>query len=259
MKKIAVMGIVALVAASSCAVPGTIKPKNGEAQKGDIKWNSRSKTYSIEIKRGQGTASAEHKFDDVESMDILKPANFDKLVEMVEKGQGASAEKGLADIVKNYKMLVWDRPAASALITVYVQTKRAQKAYELGQSLIAEDKTAAYKGAMAPSYWQALLDLNKKLPLENCLKLAVTQGDRVSSAEATLMRGDIIMHDGAASPEACRKALKDSYLRVALMYNDTPCIAQRCKAMRKCAEVFEKLGDAEKAQRMRADAAKLAN
>ena len=259
MKKIAVMGIAALVAASSWAVPGTIKPASGEAQKGDIKWNSRSRTYSIEIKKGAGTASAEHSIDAIESLDIVKPASFDKLVEMVEKGQGASAERGLSDIVKNYKMLVWDRPAASALITVYVQTKRAQKAYELGQTLIAEDKTAAYKGAMAPSYWQALLDLNKKLPLENCLKLAATQGDRVSSAEATLMRGDIIMHDGAGTPEACRKALKDSYLRVALMYNDKPCVAQRRKAMLKCAEAFEKLGDAEKAQRMRSDAAQLAN
>ena len=259
MKKIAVMGVVALVAASSWAVPGTIKPKTGEAQKGDLKWNSRSRTYSIEIKRGQGTASAEHKFDDVESLDIPKPASFDKLVEMVEKGQGASAEKGLSAIVKNYKMLVWDRPAASALMTVYVQTKRAQKAYELGQSLIAEDKTAAYKGAMAPSYWQALLDLNKKLPLENCLRLAISEGDRVSSAEATIMRGDIIMRDGADSREACRKALKDSYLRVSLMYNDAASVVPRRKAMLKCAEAFEKLGDAEKAQRMRSDAAKLAN
>lgn len=255
MKKIAVVGLVSLVAASSWAVVGTIKPKNGEAQKGEVKWSSVSKSYSIETKKG---VNVQYALDKVESIDIVKPANLDKLVELVSKGQGASAEKGLSDIVSTYKMLQWDRPAASALIDVYLQTKRPQKAYDLAQSIIKEDNSSAYDGAMAPSYWQALLELNKTQQLENCLRTAVAKGGRASSAEALIMRGDIIMHDGAASQEACRKALKDSYLRVALMYNDAESVLPRRKALLKCADAFDKLGRSDIGQRMRTDAEMLA-
>ena len=92
---------------------------------------------------------------------------------------------------------------------------------------------------------------------ENCLKKAAATGDRASSASALVMRGDVIVANGADSPESYRQALTDSYLRVALMYTDEPCREARATAMRKAATCFDKLGMAARAEAMRTQAGTL--
>lgn len=252
MKKILMTAVSVMAISSAWAVVGVIK-SNGDVKKGDIKWNSRAKAYELKA----GNISLTYNLDKIDSLEIEKPKNFDNLVKAVISGAGSSSVKGLSQIVADYKMLQWDKPAARYLVEAYLQMNQPRKAFEAAQLVIAEDRTAAYKGDMAPAYWQALLALNDKLRLENCLKKAVEEGSRPLSAEALLMRGDILLKEKGDGVENCRKVLVDSYLLVALMYNDTACIEPRRKAMMKCADIFEKIGYNDQAQNMRNNAAQL--
>lgn len=249
MKRLLLTAAAVLAVSSVWAVTGIIK-SNGDVKKGDIKWNSRAKAYELKA----GKISMTYELAKVDSLDIEKPKNFDNLVKAVESGAGASAVRGLEAIVSEYKMLVWDKTAAKYLVEAYLQMNQPQKAFDAARVVMAEDKTAAYKGDMAPAYWQALLATNRKPQLENCLRLAVSEGSRPMSAEALMMRGDITVKEGTESPQAYRRALVDSYLKVALMYNDTECIEQRRKAMLKCATAFEKIGMSDQAHNMRSNA-----
>ena len=101
---------------------------------------------------------------------------------------------------------------------------------------------------LAPAYWQALLKLGKSQQLENCLRKASSSADRVTSAEALKMRGDMILAAGGDTPETYRQALTDAYLRVALLYIDEPCKEVRAAAMLKAGFCFDKIGMAARAE-----------
>ena len=253
MNKLAMATVVALAASSAWSMPGEIKTST-DRRKGDITWQRSTKSYVLTYKKGATDVQAQYPLDTVERLDIDKPANFDKLVDMVGRGQGASAIGGLSKIVQDYRMLVWDKPAGRYLVEAYIAANNAQKAYETAQAIISDDRDAAWKGDLAPAYWQALLKLGKNTQLENCLRKAATSGDRASAAEATVMRGDVILATDGDTPDAHRKALAEAYLRVALMYPDEPCKAARATAMQKAAFSFDKLGMAARAEGMRTQA-----
>jgi len=253
MKKIAAAAVVVLAASSVWAVPGTIKTANDQ-KSGDITWQRSTKSYLLTYKKNKTDVNAEYPLADVVKLDVDKPATFDRLVEMVTRGQGANAIAGLSAIVSEYRMLQWDKAAGRYLVEAYLSANNPQKAYDVASGIIADDKAAAWSGALAPAYWQSLLKLGKNTQLENCLRKAASTGDRSTSAEALLMRGDMILANGGDTPEAYRQALIDAYLRVALMYTDEPCKAARSSAMQKAASCFDKLGFASRAENMRAQA-----
>lgn len=253
MKKLIPTIAILAMAPTIWAIPGTVTSDNG-SQKGDVTWSARSKTYTVTYKKGPTSLTAEFKLADVTNLDIEKPANFDSLVKMVADGKGTNAIEPLKKIVADYKMLQWDKPAARALVEAYLAAGKAPDACDVAQKLVDEDKSAAYKGDLAPAYWQALLQTGKNERLESCLDKASTSGDRAASAEALVMRGDIVMAKGNGSADAMRQALVDGYLRVALLYTDPPCVNARKNAMLKAAECFEKLGMASRADSMRTQA-----
>ncbi len=234
------------------AIPGTIRTAQG-AKTGDIEWQARTKTYSVTSKN----TTVEFKADEVTDLEIDKPKEFDRAVELVKSGKGSAAIKDLEKIVRTYKMLVWDKPAARYLVEAHLAAGQAAAAEKAARLIINDNREAAYIGELAPSYWQVLLKLGKSTQLENCLRLAVESGDRATSAEALVMRGDMILAAGSESPDTYRKALTDSYLRVALMYNDEPCKMARVSAMQKAAQCFDKLGMAARAENLRTQARSL--
>lgn len=254
MNKLAIAAILGLAVSPLWAIQGTISTAT-DSKRGDIKWQARAKKYTVTVKtKGGAPVEMEFKASDVTGLDIPKPAGYDKAVEAVQRGQGASAIGTLTKIVNDYKMLQWDRPAGRYLVEAHIAVGNAQKAYEIATSIIADDKKAAFMGDLAPAYWQALLKLGKTQQLQNCLKRAATSNDRVASAEAVLMRGDVIIAEGGESPAVFRQALGDSYLRVALMYSDPACRDVCADAKLKAAKCFDKLGMAARAEQFRAEA-----
>lgn len=248
MKKL-IFGVAVLATAELFAIQGSLSTET-ETVSGDIKWHARDKKYIIE----KGKVTKEFKRDEVTSLDIPKPAGYDKAVQMVEGGQGAAAVAVLTKIVGDYRMLQWDKPAGRYLALAYLAAGNAQKAYDACTPIISEDKAAAYSGDLAAAYWQALLKLGKTEQLENLLKKAASSGDRMSSAAALVMRGDIIVAASNDAPEELKRALRDGYLRVVLMYQDADCTRERGEALLKAATCFDKLGQSARAENLRTQA-----
>lgn len=249
MKKTLIVTVAALTAAELFAIQGSLSTET-ETVSGDIKWHARDKKYIIE----KGKITKEFKRDEVTSLDIPKPQGYDKAVQMVEGGQGAGAIAVLAKIVGEYRMLQWDKPAGRYLALAYLAAGNAQKAYDACTPIISEDKSAAYSGDLAAAYWQALLKLGKTDQLENLLKKAAASGDRMSSAAALVMRGDIIVAGSNDAPEELKRALRDGYLRVVLLYQDADCTRERGEALLKAATCFDKLGQSARAENLRTQA-----
>ena len=241
--------LAALAAAEAFAMQGAVSTET-ETFAGDVKWHARDKKYVIQ----KDKIIKEFKLADVTSLDIPKPQGFDKAVQMVEAGQGSSAVAILAKIVSEYRMLQWDKPAGRYLALAHLAAGNAQKAYDACKPIIAEDKAAAYSGDLAAAYWQALLKLGKSEELEKLLKDAATKGNRQSSAAALVMRGDMIVAGSNDAPEELKRALRDGYLRVVLMYQDAECSRERGEAMLKAAQCFDKLGQSARAESLRTQA-----
>ena len=229
-------------------VPGSITTTSSETHKGKIRWSTRDKAYVIT----EGNVELQVKEADVEVLDIDKPAGFDVAAGQVQKGQGAAAIPALQKITKDYQHLQWDKIAGRYLAEAYIAAGKAEEALKTCQSIISGEPTAAYKGELAPAYWNALLALNKTSALESALAKAAKSGDRFSSGSALILRGDIILKAGNESNESAKKALTDGYLRVVYLYND-PGVAARLQpeALYKAAHCFEKLGQSGRADSMR--------
>ena len=252
MKKL-IVGAMALAAAEAFAIQGTLSTES-ESLTGDIKWQARSKQYVISVTKGKTAVDMERKLADVTSLDIPKPAGFDKAVQAVESGQGSSAIGTLKKIVDDYHMLQWDKPAGRYLVMAYIAKGDAKSAYDVCEPIIREDKSAAWSGDLAAAYWQALLKLGKREQLDGFLKKAASSGNRQASAAALVMRADIIVADANGAPDKLRQALADGYLRVALMYQDEECRRERAEACLKAAKCFDTLGQAARAEKLRAQA-----
>ena len=248
MKKL-ITGIAMMAAASVFAIQGTVSTET-ESFSGDVKWHGRDKKYVIE----KGKVTKEFNLANVTSLDIPKPAGYDKAVSAVEGGQGSSAIPILTKIVADYRMLQWDKQAGRYLAMAHIAAGNAQKAYEVCSPIVAEDKSAGWSGDLAAAYWQALLKLGKKEQLEGLLKKAASSGDRQASAAALVMRGDIIVQGSNDAGEELKRALRDGYMRVVLMYQDAECKRERGEALLKAAACFDKLGQAARAEQLRAQA-----
>ena len=248
-KKTLILSLAALAVPELFAIQGTIST-DAETFAGDIKWHAREKKYVVE----KGKITKEFKLADVTGVDVAKPAGFDKAVQLVQDGQGASAIGTLTKIVSDYRMLKWDKPAGRYLAMAHLAAGNAQKAYDACQAIVSEDKSAAYSGDLAAAYWQSLLKLGKTEQLEGLLKKASAAGDRQSSAAALVMRGDIIVAGSNDKPDELRRALRDGYLRVVLMYQDASCARERAEACLKAAQCFDKLGQSARAEQLRAQA-----
>ena len=248
MKKL-ITGFAMMAMASAFAIQGSVSTES-ETVSGDIKWHGRDKKYVIE----KGKITKEFALADVTSLDIPKPAGYDKAVSAVEGGQGLSAIPILTKIVADYRMLQWDKPAGRYLAMAHIAAGNAQKAYDVCVPIVSEDKSAGWSGDLASAYWQALLKLGKRDQLEGLLKKAAASGDRSASAAALVMRGDIIVQGSNDAGEELKRALRDGYMRVVLMYQDPECRRERADALIKAATCFDKLGQAARAENLRAQA-----
>ena len=248
MKKL-ITGVAMMAAASAFAIQGSVSTET-ETVDGDVKWHNRDRKYVIE----KGKITKEFKLEEVTALNIPTPPGYDKAVQLVESGQGASAIAVLAKIVADYRMLQWDKPAGRFLAQAHLAAGNAKKAQDVCEEIIAVDKSAAYSGDLASAYWQALLKLGKTEQLEKLLKKAATADSRQASAAALVMRGDIIVAASNDAPEELKKALRDGYLRVVLMYQDAECARERGEAMQKAAACFDKLGQSARAENLRAQA-----
>ncbi|MCR5414141.1 MAG: hypothetical protein K6F50_05380 [Kiritimatiellae bacterium] len=232
MKKIALFAVAVLFASTPLwAAKGRIQ-SGKDVKTGDIVWQKASKKYKITYKQNKTQVSAEYGLGEFDSLDVEKPANLDAAIQ--SRNQAA-----LEKITKDYLMLKWDRVAGKALVDILLKNDRNDEAFKVARELIKDDPKGAYLGEFAPAYWRTLQKTGETARLENCLRKAATDGDRLSSANALIMRGDILCD--SETPDY-RKALTDAYLRVALMYGDEDCKPARVVAVDRCKDCLTRLG-----------------
>ena len=260
MRKSAILVLAAAAAfapaasAAPATITGSVITESGDRKTGAVKWSARAKAYVVTMKQGSTSMEVEVPAGDVAELDIAKPAGFDQAVAQISKGQASAAIPVLSEILKTYTHLQWDRTAGRYLAEAYLAANNPDKAMEACKTVIDADRSAAWKGELAPAYWTVLLKTNQKSKLEEALKKAARSGDRYSSGAALILRGDQAMQDGGETPDAAKKALADGYLRVVLMYKDAPVAAQlRPEALYKAAACLEKVGTPARAEALRAE------
>jgi tetratricopeptide (TPR) repeat protein len=256
MNKVLLAVAVAALSTQAWAIKGTLVTAT-EKLNGDIKWQSRGKMYTVEMMRGKTPITMERKLQDVIRLEIPVPPGYEKAVSQVESGVGQQAVAALTKIVADYRMLIWDKPAGRYLALAHLAAGNVRKALDICNGVVADDKSAAYMGDIAPAYWQALLKLGRIDQLEGLLKKAAACDDRASSAAALVMRGDIIVSTSNDAPDKLRQALTDGYLRVVLLYQDAACRRERKEALVKAATIFDKLGQSSRAEMLRAESKKI--
>ena len=224
---------------ASGAVKGSLTLKDGKEKSGLINWDG--KKYVVQIGKFNETISA----SEVQDVDVDEPA---KLQEAIKQ----KSIPELETIVKEYAHLKWDKVAGRYLAEAYLADGKPADARKVCDGIIDGEPSAAYRGDLAPAYWSALLGLNRDKELKKYLENAMKSKDRFSRGAALIMRGDIAMKEGNESPDACKKALIDGYLRVVYLYKDEE-IANKLQpeALYKAARCFEKLGLGSPATTMR--------
>ena len=227
-------------------IAGTIINNTTRAEfKGEIKWKARDKAYEVTM----GDRILEVAIADVAEVKVPKPKALTDAENLVREGRAVEAIPMLEKIANDYLMLTWDRPATRLLAAAHLQGN-VDKAIQVCETIIRSDPEAAYLGEVAPIYWQALLKKGSTSKVEDLMAKAIKSGDRLASAFALLMRGDMILATGDTSDNA-KKALKDGYLRVVALYASER--TARAEALYKAAKCFEKLGQTQRADGFRAE------
>jgi len=211
-----------------------------------LKWKNREKAYEV-TKENQ---IFEIPFADMKELKISRPKALDEAEKMVREGKESMAIPALEKLATDYLMLTWDRPATRLLAEACIKTGDFDKAIRFCEIIIKIEPDTAFLGEFAPAYWQALLKKGNTNKAEDLMVKAIKSGDRLASAFALIMRGDMILATGETSENA-KKALRDGYLRVVALYTTER--AARAEALYKAAKCFEKSGQIQRADSFRTE------
>ncbi len=218
---------------------GRVTTKAGAVFEGTFKYSASGAAYTVSQKRPNGqTLDVEVKRDDVDALQIEKPAGFDALVSRINAGQPAAVISDLQAIARQYNQLDWDIPATRWLAEGYLKMNQTGEATKACEALIKTRPECAYLGEAAVVYWRALLKDGKTARLDEYLEKAIASGDREAGAYALILRGDKIMEKGT-SAENARAALKDGYLRVLMLYRSDATKDVIPEALYKAAKAFD--------------------
>jgi len=227
-------------------IQGTLINTDNKSFPGLLKWKAREKAYVVTA----NNMDMEIPLASVSDIQVPKPKDLDNAEKQIAAGNSATAIPLLEKIAREYLMLKWDKPAIRLLVEASLKTNDAEKAIKHCQAIIAADPSSEYIGEIAPMYWQALLKANRAAKVEELVVKAIKSGDRVASAFALLMRGDLILATGD-TPDNALKALRDGYLRVGLLYRSEK--EALPEALYKAGKCFEKAGQSARAEQMRSE------
>ena len=226
-------------------VSGTIHTVDRKTVQGQIRWMSVAKKYVVlTVRPGGGQFELELQPSQVDRIVVPQPKELAPAVQAARAGNLAAAIPVLEKIVKDYAMLQWDEPAARALAEAQLANNNAAAAAKACEVVIAMKPEAAFMGDLATIYWQALLKANRSAKLNALLDEAIKKGGREASANALVMRGDLLM-----DRKLPRDALKDGYLRVVVLYENVRAVQP--EALYKAAKAFEALHQNPNAEKMR--------
>lgn len=219
---------------------------NGAPEVCQLRWLPVDKVYNVTFKR-DGNPQRRVKPDGILKMSVEPPAGFKELEARIRKDPKSATTvlRGqLEKIAGEYKMLQFDAEAGKLIAEGFLAANNAAEAVKACEKIESGNPRAAWDSAMAPAYWQALIDANKLAKAETLVNKGATSLDPDVAVMACLRRGDLLAKKGDQ-----KLALKDGYLRAVLLYRGPD--EARAEALFRAAEAFEKLGQNSYAERMR--------
>ena len=197
-----------------------------------VQWRESAQEYRVEMV--DGTILPFPKAQ-VAQLQIDKPAEYDKAVQMVTAKQFDAAIPLLEGLVTQFKMLNWDNEARVVLAQAYLGKNDAKKAASTIDDYMAGVSKADVPLDVQVLYWRSLLAADRVSTLKKDLDDVVLSGVREAAAAAQMMRGN--MNRQAGQKEA---AFLD-YMRVVNLFKDVKALPP--EALFKAAELLEEMRD----------------
>jgi hypothetical protein len=211
----------------------TIKKSDGSEIKGlRVKWFPSRQEYQVEQADG---AMVSIPADEVDSMEIAKPAEFDKAVQAFAARQFEAAIPILEDLISRYKRLQWDGMASELLAKAYLGKGDFKKGAQVMGDVLAGTARNLVTDEQYGLYWTALAGAQMNAVLKQSLTEAISGESRPLAALALVKRGDMNKADGKRDDAAL------DYLRSILLYEDA--VASQPEALFKAAQLFEEMRD----------------
>ena len=226
----------------SCATLNDGRPVNCQ-----LRWLPVDKVYNVSFKAEGAVRETRVKPDAILSMRVEPPKGWGDLARKAAadpRSATGALRAQLEGIANQYKMLQYDGEAGRLIAEGFLAQNNPAQAIEACKKVITGNKDAGWNSAMAPAYWQALLDANKLPEAQALLDKGVSSTNPTVAIMACIRRGDLLM-----KKKEPKLALKDGYLRAVLLYNRPD--EARAEALYRAAEAFEALGQNTYAERMR--------
>ena len=211
---------------------------------GTLRWVASTKEYVFT--RNGSTIDSRYKPEQIIDKQVTPPAGIAALANQARGSTPDQALPGLLKIVDDYKMLNWDIEASAVAAYIYALKNNNDAIIKLAEKVCADNSAAAVTSKLAPYYWEALIKTGKTAggKLNKWLDDAVATAPAAIAAKALITRGDILKKENRA-----KDALKDGYLRVALLYMTEK--DANAEALYKASVAFDELGQTPYAEKMR--------
>lgn len=211
----------------------TIRKTDGTELKGlRIKWFETRREYQIENSDGSMIPVP---LDDVDSLEVAKPAQFDQAEKAVMGKQYEAAIPLLEGIVTSYKRLQWDAKARELLAKAYFAKGDFKKAAQVMTDLMQGTVKSQITDENYNMYWTALMGAQMTAVLKKEINDALAGGSRTLAALAMIKRGDLFKADGK------REDAVLDYLRAIILYDDARDVHP--EALYKAAQLLDEMRD----------------
>lgn len=227
------MAAASLVALSAAEAANVIRKTNGQLVEGKkITWRELTREYQVEM--GDGIVVPVAKAD-VESIEVDKPADMGKAVQLMAAKKYDEAIPILDDIATRYKMLQWDGAAREMLARAYCAKNDFKKGVQMLEDYFASTPKEQAPDTVRDMYWTALLGAQRGATLKVELEAALKAGSKTLMPLALMRRGDLSASEGR------REDAFLDYMRVALIHQEAG--ASVAEALSKAAQLLDAMND----------------
>jgi len=230
-----------LVSSGPAVMAASLKKTDGKVLEGSrIKWFETRREYQVENADGSMLPVP---FDEVESVEVDKPAEFDKAVQAVAAKQYDAAIPILEDLVLKYRRLQWDAKSREVLAKACVAKGDFKKSVQVLGDLMSNTPKSQVTDEQHVLYWSALLGAQMTATLKKDLNETLAGDSKSLAALAMIKRGDINKSEGKRDD-----AVLD-YMRVVILYDEVR--EAQPEALFKAAQLLGEMRDTARADELK--------
>lgn len=197
-----------------------------------IKWFETRQEYQVE---GADGSMIPVPLDEVDSLEIGKPAEYEQALKAVAAKQYEAAIPLLEDIATRYRRLQWDAKAREVLANAYFAKNDYKKAVQVMRDLMQGTAKSQITDDQYVTYWNALMGAQMTAMLKKDIADAIAGDSKTLATLAMIKRGDVNKAEGK------REDAVLDYLRAALMFDEAQDLQP--EALFKGAQLLDELRD----------------